>query len=103
MALLDQLTQAEADRLWWELIKALGLVTDELDQLDRCPPDVRDGLYGPGVRESYADWRDELVGLLNAELGAWVPIVPDDPAAGSECKFCGRNHHPDDMTTICGM
>jgi hypothetical protein len=47
---------------------AVADVTAELDQLTRRPPSVRDLLYGPGIAQSYAGLRDDLLDLLDNEI-----------------------------------
>lgn len=67
MALLDPLTDAEADRLWWRIYRAVGEAEAETDHLLRCPRQVRDDLYGPGALSAMAGMMAELRELLDTE------------------------------------
>ena len=66
--LLDPLTRDEADALWLRLVRGLRATSGELALLEKCPPAVRDMLYGPGVLAAYYGLRDDLADLLDDGL-----------------------------------
>ena len=68
MALLDALTTAETDRLWWQLTKAEGQVITEIALLEQCPEQARTMLYGAGILESYRGLLADLQDLLDTDL-----------------------------------
>lgn len=64
MALLDQLTRRESDRLWAGLVQARRAVAAEVGELAKCSRSTRDELYGPGALDAMAgvlDWLDDVL------------------------------------------
>lgn len=66
--MFEPLTDAETDRLWWRIVRAIATVADEVESLELAPARLRDELYGARCLELYAGMMDEL-GALADELG----------------------------------
>lgn len=66
--MFELLTDAETDRLWWRIVRAIAAVADEVESLELAPARLRDELYGTSCLELYAGMMDEL-GALADELG----------------------------------
>lgn len=76
MLLPDTVTEKETDRLWWQLINALGDIGDELEHLERCPKQLRDSMYGTDCLELLQDTRDEIAELVTVDI-LTAPGGPD--------------------------
>jgi hypothetical protein len=68
MTLLGKLTAAERDMLTGHIIVGLQQTVAELDCLTRCPPYLRDQLYGPRALEAFTGTRDDLISLLQEDV-----------------------------------
>lgn len=67
MLVTGPLTRAEHDRLWWQLMKALAAVIDEIGKLERIPAAVRDLCYGRDVLGQFYGVRDDIADLVADE------------------------------------
>lgn len=74
MALLDALTRAEADALWWRLVLAAEQLADEVELLRSTPKRTRERLYGKGCAEMAAATMIEIDELVESELAP--PLGP---------------------------
>lgn len=85
MALLDQLTRRESDRLWAGLIQARRAVANEVGELARCGRATRDELYGPDILAAMVgvlDWLDDVLETdlqLGPATGRLALVTPTQP------------------------
>jgi len=73
-AVLGKLTASEREQWTAKLWRALRRTNDELEELERCAPAIRQLLYGPSALEMTQGMRNDLIDILADDL-APVPVT----------------------------
>lgn len=85
--MLAELTDDQANRLWWRLVRAMAACSDEIDALELAPAAVRDMLYGRDCLESYRAMRDELAELADNDVrrtvASWRNLLAGNDQEGT--------------------
>jgi hypothetical protein len=99
-----EITADESDRLWWQLVRGIAAVSDEIVLLSLAPERVRDRLYGKGCLASYQALRADLACLADNDIpptaASWASRLAGNPEEGNPLWHDSETGRPMSLETM---